>query len=659
MIIKCEKCGHKYQLDSKKIQGSKVSIKCSACGHRFIIRKPDDKRPSLAADHSQPQGDSTSPADHNGSEAEHPKEADQPLSTVDLSRMEQFFKPADEWDPDQELDEPSISVDLSQLDRYVDESRDRAKEVTYQAAEPMPAPVILPGSGKYNLAQLVTISCSVSDANIRYTTDGSDPDERSPRYLKPFEITESVTVKARAFKPGWEPSEIAAEKYEIIKKVMTPSFSLGSGKYTSAQTLTISCPTPEADIHFTSDGSEPTFNSPSYQFPIGITKSVTIIARAYKPGWQPSKIAKAIYEITGTVATPTFFVEPGTYTEPQMVNILCATPKAEIHYTTDENEPTRAMAKYTEPIKISQSTKLSARAFKAGWVSSELMTGYYEITGKVQIPTFSIQSGTFTTTQRITISCPTPEASVHYTSDGTIPNADSPVYSEPLEIQETTTIKARAFRDGWAPSDVAAASYRITGTVAKPTFSLKPGKYFKTQQVVLSSATPEAQIYYTLDGTYPTEDSILYLKPVNLTKSAALKARAFLTDWGPSEVTEADYHITGAVERPILSLAPGRYMSDQTLSISCLTPDAQIHYTLDGTEPTESSQQYIGPIELNKSATVSARAFKSDWEPSEIVSAAYEIRGVAAPPEFSLPPGEYTARQTLFISCVTPKAEIR
>ncbi|MBW2053605.1 MAG: zinc-ribbon domain-containing protein, partial [Deltaproteobacteria bacterium] len=569
MIIKCENCGNKYRLDLKKIKDMKGGVKCSACGHQLVIHKPD-RAPTTSKDGQTPskEDDSSlngksSPPGQKGSETDHPEQTGQPPRAINLSDLERYLEPIDAWDPNREATEPSASVDLSQLNQYIDDSGGELKDDAdrssgrsarlfsgEQPADSVDTPTISPGSGKYNLTLRVSISCAAENSIIHYTLDGSDPTGRSPRYSGPVEVSSSTTIKARAFKPGWVTSEIAAETYEIVKKVVPPSFSILSGTYTSTQNLTISCDTPQADIRFTNDGSEPTLNSSLYQFPIGITKSVTITARTYKSGWQRSKIVKAIYEITGTVATPTFFVEPGAYPSPQMVNILCATPGAEIHYTTDENEPTKTMAAYKEPIEISKSTYLFARAFKKGWESSELVTGYYEITDKVETPAFSIKRGTYTTPQKVKISCPTSEARIHYTIDGTVPNTDSLLYSGPLKIKETTMLTARAFRDTWAPSDIAVTSYKITGTLSTPAFSVKPGKYIAAQQVVISCATPEAEIYYTIDGTYPAENSIPYTQPVHLKKSAVIKARALLTDWEPSEVAEAKYHITGRVASP-------------------------------------------------------------------------------------------------------------
>jgi CRP-like cAMP-binding protein/uncharacterized membrane protein len=579
-----------------------------------------------------------------------------------LNNLERFLEPIESGTKAASESDSFAPLDLSLLGESRKKSRQEKSDEKSEKEQPatqLETPSILPPSGKYDSAQWLSIACSTADALIYFSIDGSEPDGNALRYVDPIELAASTTVKARAFKVGWKSSEIASETYDITQKMVPPSFSLKSGTYSSAQTLTISSQAPDATIHFTKDGSDPSEESPVYEYPIGITKSVTIRARAFRPGWRPSKVERVIYEITGAVATPILFAEPGIYSEPQMVNIFCATPGAEIHYTLDKNEPTRITTAYTGPIEISKSTILSARAFKEGWGSSELVTGFYEITGKVEAPIFSIEQGVYTAPEKLSVSSPTLDANIYYTNDGSLPTAEALLFSGPLEIKETTTITVRAFREGWAPSEARAATYIITGKMAVPMFSVKPGKYLTGQSVVLYCPTGGASIYYTIDGKIPTEDSILYSSPIHIEKSTIIQARAFRKDWEPSDVSEGDYQITGTVSPPLFSLSAGTYASAQTLSLICPTLEARIYYTLDGSEPTDKSTEFLGEIEIKKSTTVTARASKQDWESSDLVSAFFEITGTVAAPKLSVKPGTYPSSQNLILTCETPNATLR
>ena len=84
--------------------------------------------------------------------------------------------------------------------------------LTQGATQSVMKPTINPADGTTFSAarQRVSISCATAGATIRYTLDGSDPDESSLLYTgKSFNVFDTVTVKARAFAEGMNPSDIA------------------------------------------------------------------------------------------------------------------------------------------------------------------------------------------------------------------------------------------------------------------------------------------------------------------------------------------------------------------------------------------------------------------------------------------------------------------
>jgi len=76
-------------------------------------------------------------------------------------------------------------------------------------------PVINPTGGTYDTAQTITITCITDGASIYYTNDGSDPTESSTLYTASIELSESATIKAKAFKAACTPSNIVSEVYAI------------------------------------------------------------------------------------------------------------------------------------------------------------------------------------------------------------------------------------------------------------------------------------------------------------------------------------------------------------------------------------------------------------------------------------------------------------
>ncbi len=60
---------------------------------------------------------------------------------------------------------------------------------------------------------------------------------------------------------------------------------------------------------------------------------------------------------------------------------------------------------------------------------------------------------------------------------------------------------------------------------------------------------------------------------------------------------------------PTMDLAPGFYVGPQVVSLACSNPGATIRYTLNGFEPTAASPIYSGPIPINATTVVRAKAF--------------------------------------------------
>ncbi len=84
------------------------------------------------------------------------------------------------------------------------------------------------------------------------------------------------------------------------------------------------------------------------------------------------------------------------------------------------------------------------------------------VTPPCAIPTFNPAEGNYSQAQNVTISCSTENSTIYYTLDGNDPTTSSSVYSSPITIRETTTVKAIATASGFENSSVASATYTIT-----------------------------------------------------------------------------------------------------------------------------------------------------------------------------------------------------
>ncbi len=128
---------------------------------------------------------------------------------------------------------------------------------------------------------------------------------------------------------------------------------------------------------------------------------------------------------------------------------------------------------------------------------------------------------------------------IHYTLDGSTPDAGSPVYTVPIPVTTTVTIKALAIKPNQTNSSVMVAVFTETMApkVATPT-ATPPGAANTSPYgfpalplaVALTDATPGAIIHYSLDGSASAEGTAL-----NVVKSSTLKVYATKAGMYPSD----------------------------------------------------------------------------------------------------------------------------
>lgn len=161
------------------------------------------------------------------------------------------------------------------------------------------------------------------------------------------------------------------------------------------------------------------------------------------------------------------------------------------------------------------------------------------------------------------------------------------------------------------------------------------------------TATPDtAKIYYTTDGTVPTTESKLYEAPDTLLKNCLVQAIAVSPEkWYDSPVDSLEFvnETLAALPAPVITLAQnadGKCI-DVTIAISSeeldLT-DAQILYTLDGTDPIENGEVYAAPFAAyGDTITVMAVAVSEKYNNSPVA-----IQGIKNE--------NYVAREKVFYS---------
>jgi hypothetical protein len=185
------------------------------------------------------------------------------------------------------------------------------------------------------------------------------------------------------------------------------------------------------------------------------------------------------------------------------------------------------------------------------------MVSFLTITepGITEAPVFNPGAGNFEGSVTVSIACATPGAEIWYTTSGNnprldIPNSFTKLYTGPITLFTSSTIKAIATKSGMTNSKLVSGNFVINNSsvVANPTFSPAPGSSPIAQTITISTATPDAQIFYTTNGNMPRFDvpnsfTKLYTGPFTLSSSATIRAIATKSGMSNSTVSVGIYTI--------------------------------------------------------------------------------------------------------------------
>ena len=182
----------------------------------------------------------------------------------------------------------------------------------------------------------------------------------------------------------------------------------------------------------------------------------------------------------------------------------------------------------------------------------------------------------------------------------------------PADRTATLTVTASA---AGASNKQATATITAYGLMAAPTIS-RTGN-----SISLATASLGATIYYTTDGTTPSAGSTPYSGPFDLTTSPTTVKAIAIRDGRPSDVTTQVLKI---------QLAPPTISIGAT-GLATLTAEAgaTIHYTTDGSTPTDGSPTYSGPVQLTNPQTIMAIAVRDGYDNSEVASDEYITGGIS------------------------------
>ena len=232
---------------------------------------------------------------------------------------------------------------------------------------------------------------------------------------------------------------------------------------------------------------------------------------------------------------------------------ITATPGAIIYYTTDGTVPTNGSQQYNTPITLTETTTIRAIAVEDGHIMSDVVGMAFTKESSGGSSSGSSSSGGSTDSgsetappQEETIQFdvsirPNDSATVYVMQVTSLADTDRMSYQysingtdyyslQKLQTQETfgasqkVDLHVRAV--GSDDTILAAGNREITTPSASDVPTISGTDKFSDRTEVTITATPGAIIYYTTDGTVPTNGSQQYNTPITLTETTTIRAIA-------------------------------------------------------------------------------------------------------------------------------------
>lgn len=273
------------------------------------------------------------------------------------------------------------------------------------------------------------------------------------------------TSKSIAFNA--EANQVRAKTIEVTydapveTKCAKPTFNLtADATYTDAQTLEITSTTADATIHYTVNGGEEKTGQPAEFTENG---NYTVDAWATKDNLTASDHASIKFTIAKKMNKPTFnLTEGAVYGEAKVLEITSDKVGAQIEYTIVGGRNISITKKEASPVNVTldQNGEYTVEAFAlemGDYAKSDAAGLNFKIELAAGVPTFSVEEGTYSEAQTITLAPGEGGEKVFYTiNDGT----EQP-FIEPIKLEEDGTYKIAAYTAG---TETLAKSATVTKT---------------------------------------------------------------------------------------------------------------------------------------------------------------------------------------------------
>lgn len=252
-------------------------------------------------------------------------------------------------------------------------------------------------------------------------------------------------------------------------KCATPTFNLtADATYTDVQDLVITSTTEGAQIEYKIEGDKltaPITGKQASPATIHLTANDTymVTATATKEGLDASESADLMFTIAKKMNKPTFnLTEGAVYGEAKVLEITSDKVGAQIEYTVFGGGNISITKTEASPVSVTldQNGEYTVEAFALGmddYAKSDAAGLNFKIELAAGVPTFSVEEGTYSEAQTITLTPGEGGAQVFYTING---GTEQP-FIEPIKLEEDGTYKIAAYTAG---TETLAKSATVTKT---------------------------------------------------------------------------------------------------------------------------------------------------------------------------------------------------
>jgi hypothetical protein len=526
-------------------------------------------------------------------------------------------------------------------------------------------------------ATAVTVSLICEDGSgngckaTHYTTDGSEPTTSSPTYSAPIAIAASTALKFFSVDNAGNREAVKTETYVIDGTAPTTTATPAGGTYATATSVTLACSDGDGTgckaTHYTTDGSEPTTSSPTYSAPVSLTGNTTLKFFSVDTLGNAEAVKTETYVIDGTAPVTTATPAGGAFSSTAMVSLACTDDNSgckATYFTLDGSEPTLSSTTYTGPFTLVVNTTLKFFSVDTAGNAEAVKTETYVIDGMAPVTVASPTGGAINSSRNVTLTCTDDNSgcvATYYTVDGSTPTPSSQVYTGPLTIANTTTLKFYSIDRAGNAEAVKTESYLYDTTAPVVVATPAGGTYNAARTVMLmcddgASGSGCSAIRYTLDGTTPTASSATYSAPLSVAQSTTLQFFAVDVAGNASEVTTETYVIDTVAPVATATPAGGLYNTQPSVVLTCTDSGgsgcAATHYTVDGSTPTTSSPVYSTPISLTASTTLKFFAVDGVGNVGSVVTEQYTLDLVAPVTTVSPGAGQYHTVFTATLTCM-------